>query len=98
MAITDESRHQLHTRLDELLGHEAATTLMAHLPPVGWADVGTKHDLDLLEARIDTRLSRMETLVEAKINAALIVQTRVMIFTVLAAIATVTGLVAALLR
>lgn len=46
MAITDESRFQLHERLQAVLGREEATTLMEHLPPVGWADVATKHDLD----------------------------------------------------
>jgi len=46
MAITDTSRHRLHQRLDELLGTENAAVLMEHLPPVGWADVATKRDLD----------------------------------------------------
>ena len=49
MAISEESRHTLYTRLQAVLGHEAAATLMAHLPPVGWADVATKHDLAALE-------------------------------------------------
>lgn len=53
MAITEASRHQLHTRLKEVLGPEEATVLMEHLPPVGWADVATRRDLDGLEARMD---------------------------------------------
>jgi hypothetical protein len=32
-----------------------AATLIEHLPPVGWADVATKRDLDALELRIDQR-------------------------------------------
>ncbi len=46
MAVTEESRHRMYQRLSEVLGAEEATTLMEHLPPVGWADVATKRDLD----------------------------------------------------
>jgi len=45
MAISEQSRHELYQRLEEALGTAAASTLMEHLPPVGWADVATKHDL-----------------------------------------------------
>ncbi len=48
MAISEESRYHLYQRLEEVLGVEEATTLMEHLPPVGWADVATKRDLDAL--------------------------------------------------
>ena len=47
MAIDERTRHQLFLRLEEVLGDEEANTLMEHLPPVGWADVATKRDLDL---------------------------------------------------
>lgn len=46
MAITEESRHHLYVKLESVLGAEEATTLMEHLPPVGWADVATKRDLE----------------------------------------------------
>ena len=46
MAITEDSRYRLHQRLTEVLGEDEASVLMEHLPPVGWADVATKRDLD----------------------------------------------------
>jgi hypothetical protein len=48
MTISDQSRYDLHQRLAEVLGADEAATLMEHLPPVGWADVATKRDLDHL--------------------------------------------------
>ena len=56
MAITEEQRHQLHQRLDEVLGDREATTLMEHLPPVGWADVATKTDLEHVEIRLRSEM------------------------------------------
>jgi hypothetical protein len=52
MAIDERARHQLYLRLEEQLGPEAASTLMEHLPPAGWADVATKRDLDQLADRL----------------------------------------------
>ena len=48
MAIDEQARHRLYDRLEAVLGPEEATILMEHLPPVGWADVATKRDLDAL--------------------------------------------------
>jgi len=56
MAITEKSRHELYRRLEEILGPDQATTLMEHLPPVGWADVATKDDLQHLETRLDASI------------------------------------------
>ena len=63
MAMTEEQRHELYTRLEEVLGMGPATTLMEGMPPVGWADVATKRDLEHVETRID--------LMEARFDAAL---------------------------
>ncbi len=60
MAVDERSRHELYRRLEEVLGPEAATTLIEHLPPVGWADVATKHDLTGLEQRIELRFARVD--------------------------------------
>ncbi len=46
--IDERTRFLLHQRLEEQLGTSEAATLMEHLPPVGWTDVATKHDLEQL--------------------------------------------------
>jgi hypothetical protein len=43
---TEAGRHTLYEKAKENLGKEAADELMSLLPPVGWADVATKSDLD----------------------------------------------------
>jgi hypothetical protein len=48
MTIDERARHRLHERLGEVLGPEEAAILMEQLPPVGWADVATKQDLESL--------------------------------------------------
>jgi len=59
MAISDQTRHRLHQRLDEVLGPDEAATLMEHLPPVGWADVATKRDLDHFAIEIRSELGQL---------------------------------------
>jgi hypothetical protein len=39
-------RRSLHDRLEAALGADEAALLMEYLPPVGWADIATKTDLD----------------------------------------------------
>ena len=60
MTIDERSRHELYARLQAALGDDAATTLMEHLPPVGWADVATKRDLDLNKRDLDLKLDALE--------------------------------------
>ncbi len=48
MNVDERARQQLFQKLDETIGPTAAAILMEHLPPVGWADVATKRDLDAL--------------------------------------------------
>ena len=60
MAISEEARHHLYVRLEHTLGREEATVLMEHLPPVGWADVTTKRDLDALEDRTAMRFAMVD--------------------------------------
>lgn len=60
MVLDERARHELYLRLEQALGAESAATLMEMLPPVGWADVATKRDLDALEDRIELRFAAME--------------------------------------
>lgn len=61
MSITEDSRHTLFQTLIEVLGREQAITLMEHLPPVGWADVATKRDLDHLEFVLRARIDQVDS-------------------------------------
>lgn len=62
MQIDERSRREMYERLEEVLGARASDTLMGHLPPVGWADVATKGDLNLgldaLEHRLLAQMHR----------------------------------------
>ena len=60
MSLSEQSRFELHRGLEEVIGSERAATLMAHLPPTGWADVATKQDLAALEGRMDLRFARID--------------------------------------
>lgn len=48
MAVDERRRHLLYRRLEEVLGPDEAGTLMDHLPPVGWADVARRSDIEAL--------------------------------------------------
>jgi hypothetical protein len=49
----------------QIFGDEEAATLMEYLPPVGWADVATKHDLAQLETRLDARIDGLRAELKA---------------------------------
>ena len=56
MAITEESRQDLFQLFETTYGREGALLIMDFLPPVGWADVATKHDLDTQTTLISHQL------------------------------------------
>ena len=61
MAVDEAARHRLHTKLEEILGTEEAAALMTYLPPVGWADVARKRDLDVLAEKIDLKTDQIRS-------------------------------------
>jgi hypothetical protein len=62
MAIDETRRYELHEAARRTLGDAPGDTLMEMLPPVGWADVATKTDLEL---RLATLKSEMQSIVLA---------------------------------
>ena len=84
MAIDERARHQLYLRLEEHLGPEAATTLMEHLPPVGWADVATKRDLDQLREITEARFDQLGDRLRAEFHKSIATQTITIVFATMA--------------
>lgn len=66
MTITEEVRHKISETFREQFGDEVANCVMAMLPPVGWADVATKHDLAALEERIDLRFAAQDKRIDLR--------------------------------
>jgi hypothetical protein len=65
MAVDERSRRVLYDRLEEVLGVGQGDTLMQYLPPVGWAEVATRRDVEESAAavrrnivEVDQRLSQ----------------------------------------
>jgi hypothetical protein len=67
--IDERTRHEMYLGLEEKLGTAVADALMAHLPPIGWADVATKHDLEELGRRMELRFQRQDEHIDARIHA-----------------------------
>jgi hypothetical protein len=69
MSVDEARRLLLHDAARQAWGAEAALVLMEMLPPTGWADVATKHDLDQLEARLELRMDARFATVERRFEA-----------------------------
>ena len=73
MVIHERTCHLMYLGLEEKLGTEVTDSLMQHLPPVGWADVATRHDLEgqvlLLRTDLEAQIGRLRTDLEAQIAA-----------------------------
>ncbi len=92
MALDERARHELFLRLEQALGPESAETLMELLPPVGWADVATKRDLDALgDKLLATFRGELLAAVTAQSNV-ISAQTRTLVLANLGAILSVATL------
>ena len=69
MAVHEEARFDLHRRLEEVLGRPAATTLMEHLPPVGWGDVARRSDIEALQAATKRDIEALQAATKRDIEA-----------------------------
>jgi len=98
ISVDERTRHLLHQRLDAVLGHEEAGTLMSYLPPVGWADVATKRDLDHLEQRIEQRFETALLRETGALRSEMAAQTRTLFFSTSGLMLTLAGLAFAAAR
>jgi hypothetical protein len=57
MAVDEQRRLRLYEAVKQVLGEQEAATLMEYLPPVGWADVATKRDLDAMRADMHAEIA-----------------------------------------
>ena len=68
MPISEAERHLMYLALEEALGKEGADALMSHLPPVGWADVATRSDLDHVREQLTGRIEMLEVRTDARFD------------------------------
>ena len=71
MTITEQSRLNLYESMREHHGEEVAVTLMEMLPPVGWADIATKSDLEHLRVATKTDLEHLRSEITLSFRAEL---------------------------
>jgi hypothetical protein len=68
MPVTEHERHQLFRWFEEHLGSERVATLMSLLPPVGWGDVATHRDVEMLRHDIQEAEQRLDARIEIKLG------------------------------
>jgi len=56
---TDDDRRALYNALERSIGHDPAAILMAHLAPVGWAELATKGDIAELRGEMAAMRSEL---------------------------------------
>ncbi len=81
--------------LTVIFGHDDATALMEHLPPVGWADVATRRDLDNQTTVLRGELEALRLGVEASLHREISSRKSAFIWMLLASNATFASIVLA---
>jgi hypothetical protein len=98
MAVDERRRHQLFRKLEEVLGQDHASTLMDYLPPMGWADVARRSDIEGLRREVvhmEERISdRFTAMLESRLNS----QTKTLVGLMTAQVVAVAGLAFAAAR
>ena len=72
MTTTEAARHRLYEEARHAMSDESADTLMALLPPVGWADVARQRDVDLLREHVDARFDQQADRLSAQFHKELL--------------------------
>ena len=70
--------------MGQILNEEAADTLMELLPPVGWADVATKSDLQHLRDELKGDMINLQLTIEVNVRKLIHEQTKWLITTMIA--------------
>ncbi|MGH2739612.1 MAG: hypothetical protein ACRDH6_03895 [Actinomycetota bacterium] len=70
MPIGETDRQELFQALEGAIGKRPTETMMSLLPPVGWADVATKHDLEQVKSELEIRMEAMESRINERIMRA----------------------------
>jgi hypothetical protein len=68
MQIDERTRREMYEQLEAVLGAQTADALMEHLPPVGWAEVATKTDLNFTTADLRSSMDALENRLLAQMH------------------------------
>lgn len=93
MPVDERTRRVMTDGLIHALGEEVTDILLAHLPPVGWADVATKQDLEGLRVATTKDLEqlgdRLRAEFQRELRIAISQQTRTLVWAQLGTVLTV---------